>query len=524
MNLPETNITGFPPSTIDVTYSHLTSSTTASSSPKEDHLLAKFSNETYEDLTMYLTAEQKAHLSRQLEGLPDAENQTAAVKKAIDENHLQAEIFRQKDFALYALLALKQRHITGMAFTTSQLFYNTLHYHDNPAEVRVVKLFEGNAINPEAREMLTFTAGFGSGIDKNLFPNLLRRFAAFRDKLSTHTDLTPSQIARFFDILKHLPSLEQQYLVIPEPDPISPFEGSYEVRNTDYISQTLVESGFNVFLRMRGNDGKFYRIIPSKGMIQAYLFARSEQEAPLLVTRFSLAPIDDMHQMILEDKRPLCLDVAFLDPILYADGRKCRRKTNDVTIHELYHGISMLDVPRQYRKKFYAIAAILKKALKNTLQPNDDLNKVLEQIKDKVIDFEHIEYTIAKILSVPRDEILFWTTTKRCFDLVFISPTLHKRACAALAQELAQNANEYRSLYGLGASNLQAFLRDLSAVVPSTPLNEGFEQLRECLITELNHLVHNKSTEELIELTHNTHSYLLAERAAEELKKNPRLL
>lgn len=515
MSLFETNLRGFLRPTNNVTCSYNIASPIESSKSKEDHLLAKFSNETYEELIAYLTPEHKAGLEAKLIGLADAENQTSAVKKAIDENNLQAEIMQHKDFPLYALLALKKGLITGLAYTTCQLFYNTFFYNVNPGEIRVVKLFDGENPNPEAREMVSYTASFGSGANNKDIPETYQKFAQHRDQLSKYTDLNPSQVAKFFDILKLLPAIEQQYLIIPDPDSQLP-------QKPGYISQALVDrTGFNAFMRIQGNDGKWYRIIPSKGMIQAYLLSRSEQDAPILVTRFKLATTSDMHRMLLEDKRPLCLDVPFLGYVREADRLKCRRKTNDVTTHDHYHGNVMLDIPRQDRKKCYAIADILIKGLKKTKGLNDKTKKGIEAVTDRVIDLEHIEYRQAKILSIPCDKQMFWTAIKRCFSLL-VDSQITLRACDIIVRELAKNADEYRGRYGLGADNLKAFLRQFSPNPQTATLhiNDGYLKLKEYLIDELNHLTHNKSLEELIDLTNHPRSYLLADHAAEKLRKN----
>lgn len=501
-----------------------------------DRAPLRIPNETFDDVIIYLTVEEKQKLLKTLEELPDRDTQVEAVKKTLDEGHQLTSLFQQPNFPLYALLALKEGKISGMAFTTSQLFYNVHHCQPNEGEIRTVPIFNGEAINEEARTMVDDTTKIGSGIiipPGSEIEKFITRFKEFIEKENgvkmNHQDMNPEQTVTFFELLRKLPPLEQQYLVVPEPNPPEFTESGVKAA---YINQRLQQIGFNVFTHQIGTDGKIYRIIPSKGMIQAYLLARAPEDAPQLVTRFKLAALDDMHEMILEDQRPLCLDVTFLESVEEADRRKCNRKTNDVTTHDFYHGNVMADIPRKERKKLYAIAEILKQGLKRYLEPPTLIERLqkavnpqglipravlkkIEKAIDQINEMEHTEYRRVRLLNIKITDSLFWTVIERCVEseepseVSKESPEALKWINQCIVKALIENGDYYRSRFGLGAESLKDLLKTLKEA--GCHLHDPLE---EALTLEVN----AQTFFILVERCTKGSSYLVRDRALQELK------
>lgn len=480
-------------------------------------------NESFDEVITYLTELEKQNLLMTLERLPDRDTRIDEIKKALDEGYQLDEIFKQPNFSLYALAALKEEKISGMAFTTSQLFYNVYYHQPHPAEIRTVQIFDGDAVNEEAHTMVDYTTKIGSGV---LIPpdELEKAMRIFQELVLkengvkiNHPDLTPEQMVSFFELLRKLPTLEQQYMVVPEPNPPNLSEKAV------YINQRLQQIGFNIFSHQIASDGKVYRVIPSKGMIQSYLLAKAPKEAPLLVTRFQLATIDDMHRMILEDQRPLCLDVTFLGWVEEADHYKCNRKTNDATIHDFYHGNLMADIPRKERLKLYAAADILKQGLKNQLEPTlkerierafyqkDFISStVLEKIKkviDRIIDMEHFEYRIARLLNKKITGSLFWSVIQRCVQMED-SPDASKWIYQCMTKGLIERGDYYRERFELGGVNLKQLLKELK---------EGNIYLQESLVEALNIEINALTFFSLVEKCVKGSSYLVKDKALHEI-------
>lgn len=497
----------------------------ANATPPSSKLPKQFSNETFTEVISYLTADQKMEIYAKLSQLPDTDRLTQEVADALNQNNLLSPILLNKDFYFYALLALEKGLITGMAFTTAQIFHNTASEHQLD-EMQIVPLFKDNQVNPEASDMVDQTSEILSDVKfatKELRTKAVNAILAQKGVPNPQLPsyLSPQEKAKFFEIMKTLPPLEQQYLVVPD-NRSRVVSNDLELIINDHILQSLAVRGCGILSRFTIN-GRQYLAMPSKGMVQAYLIAKFGDNAVTMVTREGLAPFEDMQNMILKGQRPAAIDSS-MHPIDKADGYKLVRKFNECFLHDVYHAILMSYIPKEERLKCYGIGVLFQKALKE-LHSVGEIED-LQAMYASMIDMEHSHYRAMILSGRPITAKVFWETLffKFAQDNKISKATISK----AIAKELVENGDEYRSKYNLGADSLDKLYSQLdflahNSLIKSlkTFLNEKVENIS---FDQLTNFVMNKiklpeiPLLDLIKIIKNGKSYLVRDAAADTLK------
>lgn len=356
-------------------------------------------SETYNDVIAYLDQDERQSLEF---AMIHFAGQTDRVQRALFNANLLDPVFQDVDFPLTALRAFKEQKIDGLAFTTSQLFYNALHHNRNDPQLRVVPLFIGQNINPEAWNMVLLSSSEG-------------------EPATHYFSLTPARMTRYFELCQRLPRLEQQYLALPKR----------QRTGSKTIAERLDEIHFTALISYKEKSGQTTRVMASKGMMLAYLKARSEAFAPRMITRFKLSPVDKLRDLICLNARDFCLNFMPLTPVRKADSYVCDLETNDCEAHDWYHTNVFLNVPLMHRIRFYALAVLLE----NLPATHKQMGRPLAE---KLIDMEHRGYIGS--ISTKTLELVFWKTIARHIR------TDQIELVDAIGQEILKNRGFYSSI------------------------------------------------------------------------------
>lgn len=369
----------------------------AVSHEKVNTLPNRFSNESFEEVTAYLSADQKNELAERLNRLPNQELISKELVKSIAENtliqdvrnasHPLSQVFFSKDFSDYLFLALRDRKISGLAYTTAQQFHSVLSQHSRNV-VQHVSLFQGETINPEAYEMVESSSKVFSGLTfgNPAIQKYVEKLALGKESKGAEiSHMNHEEIRRFFDLMKEIPPFEQQYFLVP--DNRSRFVGSIgDTLKSNSITQRFAVFGVEALTRITKN-GQNYIVIPSKGMMQAYLVAKFGSDAVTMVTRLGLAPLDDMLDMIQVGQRPYAVDNP-KDPIKEADSYVLVQKLMEASHHDFYHALLMSYILKSERVKFYQLARMIKNEINSGMLSPEEQND-FEIMYRRLVDMEH---------------------------------------------------------------------------------------------------------------------------------------
>ncbi len=397
--------------------------------------------ETYENLTENLTSEELRDLEKKLDLIRIFTAQIDEAVEAITKGNVENPIFSNHHFPLFALLALKEQRINGLEFTTSQLFFNALKGlpHEN---VEVIHLFEGKNINPRAKACIEQTA--------KLFLDLQEIKGISIQKLSL---MDESQLQLFFQLTGELSDLERIFLLVPDPNPVH-LHLPHDYKNT--ISTKILLNYFNLFGRLVDSK-KFFRMIPSKGMVLSYLKATSRDHPITLKTYFKLNSFLKIKDNVSHNEWPLCLNFSFLEPIQLADGKTCDTKLNELEWHDIYHSNAFNYIPLLDRKKFCVCGDIF-----NGFQDSEGIGKKIAQ---SIYNMEHVDYQIFDFQKLPilhKDQI-FWVALARCIfrKLTSKRKANYKQEDNPLVEQfiktIMDNAEFYKKNYNLSLDYLFPF-------------------------------------------------------------------
>lgn len=317
------------------------------------------------------------------------------------------EIAAMSDFPMLALAALKQGKIDGISFSTSQIFYNVLTHPDNYKKTKIVYIFSSRGqINPRAEYMIDETMALASssreafaikelekledaGLNRLLFDEqskALNYILTYTKNLQGEYDWTLQEKRNFFDLLSLLPKSERSFLHIPDHE----FDSTEETLTRRINFDVL----FNQLSRFLLN-GKPRIMIPSKGMMQAYLYATRGPKAPRLRSQLSLCPWRGIYKGMKKNWRPLYIyfkPLAHLAPKII-DQHVPALHSADAEKHDSYHGIRFADVPIPIRKLFVEMAHKLWPSLICASPKNASLTELfLENLAKAIMDMEHSFY------------------------------------------------------------------------------------------------------------------------------------
>lgn len=294
--------------------------------------------ETYEDVTVNLSAGLRAALEKALDQLTDQEKYLNQLKCCIASNTLlESLLFHLPNFQLYVLLALKRGIIDGTAFTTCILFSNQYKL-TNHAEIKRVRLFDKGVPNHVAWALIGQCAPKCSG-QKDFDP-------CDGTERSQQTYLNTQQLARFRELMSYQPEFEQQFLLVPDVSTASPT-----------VTHRLREIGYNMFMSVSTQDGPMM-MVASKSMCQLYLFAQDEVAAPDLNACFLLSSDERIVEQLLTNQHDMYLDFDFFEKVQSVDGLASCPEVQGATKHDVYHAQVLLYIPLEMRVKFYHLSKL----------------------------------------------------------------------------------------------------------------------------------------------------------------------
>jgi hypothetical protein len=516
--------------------------------------------ETYSDLVINLDKKTRESLENKMNHLHDPEaRKLNQVLDSFNSSPLSNSIWNDEEFPLYALKALKEDLIDGMDFSTSQLFYNVINHPKNKKACRFIPLFVGNTFNPEARKLIieTLKPCIIQGVELSKYEETIHNLK--------NDFMTGKQTDLFFNMMRQLNPIQQMFCLILEPCPLVG-EQAILLKN-NLLNKSVVdginlkEPGFNVFNRLTNQlDKRYWRMIPSKGMMQMYLYATGR--CSTLISQFGLASLDNLEQNFYNHERPMVLEFKYLDRVNQADGLPCREGAIEDSFHDCYH----IDISSSTEDDLNKWKGMKRVIIENKTSERDSIVKNFYQfIDEKILDAEHVSYQNYRILKQKEEsgileeqapECLFWNSINfifrnsiEQFSLILKDPSLEKKDSAIfkqastitkrydsilkkLMETVINRADEYQFFYQLNLEfilNLDVKLKKLKSRIFSDvtyifPLEvNDFQELKKMSKfsrAHIDELFKNKSKEGLINYLKNSKSYLIRNRARKLLREN----
>lgn len=243
-----------------------------------------------------------------------------------------------------AIAALKRGHLHpehgGLQVATVLNFWGALKYHTSPVDLKTMELFDAQgAANQEAIQLLKQT---------------------FISASPSFSFLDGKKFDDFMKKMKHLPSSERRFLVVPNLQKLGDLS-----HTTRTISQAIIDhTHLYVFNRIHQTGPSRLRmptetrIVPSTGMMQAFLDAEFREKAVKIVPRIYLSTQKQIRECGLKGTRDLM--VPFPDGL---GGSRCPRLADgfsspwyDFPYHDFYHAIVASSIGSFFRKKGIELA------------------------------------------------------------------------------------------------------------------------------------------------------------------------
>ena len=380
--------------------------------------------EAYAQLTEYLSPAQKEVLDHQLNALNGQEADLAAIAMDIGQGQW-VKLFtseQRSHFPAQALCCLRDGKITTMQYVSSQMFYNVFTAPENqdksPKIERVINS-EGKVIRSSMHK-IEATMKLASSSFKEyttravqqaetkeeqsrFFRSMIKAPVSEEDilnRLLAGVDLTQFDAAEkaghmdwvseaeknaFYQKIKKLPVSEQHFMIIDDPL----FNGYSVVNKTSVMQQINYRLGFNIFSRLR-IDGKPKLMIPSAGMIQAYLEATRANTRMPAVYRFGLSPLEGLYKTMKSG----CRDKIICTPLLpeltpsHADLQPANSAWAESEMHDFYHETLCANVPFGDRKLFVEFIDKLQ-SIGHSLS---GVKTYVDAVREFLIDMEHRAY------------------------------------------------------------------------------------------------------------------------------------
>jgi hypothetical protein len=375
----------------------------------------------YDILTAYLKLSDKRDLTQQLEKI----EADPALADKINKGDW-GTLFKECDlelFPLQALRCLKEGFITDMAFSTSQLFFTVWTDEENIQEtcapMRFISVFNNkNERTRNADLMIDATMKLvSSSYEKRLLHKIGLnletkefkfniKYAQKYNKIEGQKDKTTwnlEQKKRFYLKLLKLPHSEHSFLLVHD----SLIEDVND-KHVSVIDAINFKYGFNALSRLCVND-KPMRMIPSRGMMQAYLEAMSPDTTPLPMYRLSPSTVLGLHYTLKANGKDLFQSFKYLPQYipLLVDSYPASSRYVEAELHDLYHHMRISHIPLIERQLFIELTDELlafackpvgylrgiAKDLGDNVE-NKVKNKFARALAIQLIDMEHGAYDI----------------------------------------------------------------------------------------------------------------------------------
>lgn len=300
-----------------------------------------------------------------------------------------------------AMEALRRGLLTTHQAATVMQFWGALQYHQNKNDLQSVELFDGNFNNPVAVELIQETLKFDSTVEP------------------TPPYLEGKKFDTFISLMQKLPLSEQRFLLVPD------IQGNPSSKELDqqleagkkrpYISQIIKHStGINVFGRVN-YQGRPTRMVPSMGMMQAFLDAQFGEQAVTIKPRTYLSTDMQLRECGMNDTRDMLM------PFPNSNGVNRNPKLADYykapwydfPYHDFYHCIIASGVGKFFRRAAIDAADVVMqladtKLSKENVLINAASHDDLKRLSSSIIDMEHTSFQHYPLtLKWPKDHV-FW--------------------------------------------------------------------------------------------------------------------
>jgi Leucine-rich repeat (LRR) protein len=210
-------------------------------------------------------------------------------------------------------------------------FWAALRYHGNPSDLQTISVFDS-----KAAELIKQTL-----------------------KNASYPTVTPflegAKFEEFIQKMGLLPASEQRFLLVPDIQGDLPLPLIARMNKGDVyqatISQATKSTGINVFNRLN-DQGRSLRMIPSAGMMQAFLDAQYGSDAVVIKPRTYLSTLSHVMDTRLNDTCDMMVptpdDAGNSRCPSTADGYQA--PWYDFPYHDFYHSITTSTVGKIYRR------------------------------------------------------------------------------------------------------------------------------------------------------------------------------
>jgi hypothetical protein len=326
------------------------------------------------EITRRASIKEQQTIARQLNSLNQG-SQASAVETLVDSIQHQCweKIdFKNRNVPFYALEALRQGKISPHQFGTLQLFWSACGYWnrtiDNQFVFKIPIFLADGSINPQAKELIQQTVSSSKSIEMT------------------------EEMTEFFEEMKKQPRSEQFFLLIPK---------SHE-SNQPTVLDRINEIGFNVFGRCTRRRVQYVEeMIPSFGMMQAFLNVKYKEQAITLNPVLGLSSLEDLENL---DRRDVALSFPGVTLPEKADGFLA--PAHQFSWHDFYHAYYGSSIPKNHRELFNQLGLIAKdcgleklreffvdREFKSYKQLNPDPKKLTETfwktVEFNMHDFDH---------------------------------------------------------------------------------------------------------------------------------------
>lgn len=386
-------------------------------------LSAYTGEEAYQELINYLTAEDLALIESGLADLPATLDTDVVLAADINAGRWEQLFLPQENlenFPLQAIRCLRAGLISSMTFCTSQMFYN-IYTHPTHVDttIRVVPIFnqETQKIKLNARQMISATAQLYSSSRRAYFEqkkreqaealalagranNIFASIAGLLGQNDTYDtsawddpekaalmDWEPNDEKRFYQLLKTLPISEQQFLVLPDLH----FDGDKFQNETTVMREINFRLLFNIFSRFR-LAGKPVCMIPTRGMMQAFLQATYGDKTPRPAYRLCLSPNTGLVDTMKAGGRDMYQTFAPLAHLVpdRLDGYPAQLSYAEGELHDFYHQGVAANIPVNDVQLFAEIYDIFNRSA----QMNTGCQAYATAYANTIADMEHNSYRV----------------------------------------------------------------------------------------------------------------------------------
>lgn len=213
------------------------------------------------------------------------------------------------------------------------------------------------------------------------------------------------------------------------------------------------------------------RMIPSRGMMQAYLEAMSPSTTPKPVYRFGISTLRGLHKTLKLNGRDLFQSFKFLPEYLptMVDKFPVAKRYAEAELHDFYHQMTITHIPLNERE----LLNIFADKLLSIAVAKEERNKFASAFAAAIIDMEHVEYAIPiqndkASLLLPKAVVLdpkhrFWKSLEICIAKakIFLKDPLknedYEETRDALIQWILEDEFGFNSNYHLILDAIQDY-------------------------------------------------------------------